>query len=248
MTWPHVVLIHGGAHGAWCWQRVAPLLEAHTVAIDFPGRGDCDSPSPLNRLALEDWVTFAVKDIANRTTGNVVLVGHSMAGLTVPSIAARLGPRVSHVIFVGASIPANGQSLIDAAPTAIRWFLQRRIRRQVAQDGGVMTLPRMLARHMFCNDMSREDTRWVLDRLVPDSPSICLEKVNRTEFDRLNLPCTYVKLLRDNAVPPRQANACIARLATVDVVNIDAGHNVMISAPDALARVINSVCAAAAAD
>jgi pimeloyl-ACP methyl ester carboxylesterase len=36
------VLIHGAWHGAWCWERVAPLLvaEGHRVlAPDLPGMG-----------------------------------------------------------------------------------------------------------------------------------------------------------------------------------------------------------------
>ncbi|WP_370270531.1 alpha/beta fold hydrolase, partial [Nioella sp.] len=36
------ILVHGACHGAWCWQKVVPALEArgHSVrAIDMPGRG-----------------------------------------------------------------------------------------------------------------------------------------------------------------------------------------------------------------
>jgi hypothetical protein len=52
----------------------------------------------------------------------------------------------SSISRVAASIPADGQSLIDTSPTATRWFLQARFRRQVAREGGVMTLPGVMAR------------------------------------------------------------------------------------------------------
>ncbi len=38
------VLVHGGAHGAWCWDRLVPHLKAHSevgnvVAVDLAGHG-----------------------------------------------------------------------------------------------------------------------------------------------------------------------------------------------------------------
>jgi hypothetical protein len=30
------VLVHGAWHGAWCWQRVVPLLEAHGHRVEAP--------------------------------------------------------------------------------------------------------------------------------------------------------------------------------------------------------------------
>lgn len=37
-----IILIHGAWHGAWCWYKVAPDLQAkgfHVIAIDFPSHG-----------------------------------------------------------------------------------------------------------------------------------------------------------------------------------------------------------------
>ena len=36
------ILVHGGFHGAWCWERLVPELEAcghKALAIDLPGHG-----------------------------------------------------------------------------------------------------------------------------------------------------------------------------------------------------------------
>jgi hypothetical protein len=65
-----------------------------------------------------------------------------------------------------------------------------------------------------------------------------------------DLPKTYVKLLRDQSLPPDQQDLLIGNLrdspgGAVDVVEIDAGHDVMISRPDALATVLNRIGAAA---
>jgi hypothetical protein len=33
-----VVLVHGGYHGAWCWDRLLPWLDVPTLAVDLPSR------------------------------------------------------------------------------------------------------------------------------------------------------------------------------------------------------------------
>ena len=63
------------------------------------------------------------------------------------------------------------------------------------------------------------------------------------------MPVTFVRLARDNALPPATQDACIDRLRgevdLVDVIELDAGHDVMISAPAALAAVLDELAAAA---
>jgi pimeloyl-ACP methyl ester carboxylesterase len=63
------------------------------------------------------------------------------------------------------------------------------------------------------------------------------------------MPTTFVRLARDNALPPPTQDGCIARLRhdmdVVDVIEIDSGHDVMISAPAALAAVLEPIAAAA---
>ena len=41
-----VVLVHGGYHGAWCWDEVRSHLSSPSVAVDLPGRGDAPRPQP----------------------------------------------------------------------------------------------------------------------------------------------------------------------------------------------------------
>jgi pimeloyl-ACP methyl ester carboxylesterase len=57
-----------------------------------------------------------------------------------------------------------------------------------------------------------------------------------------------VRLARDQGLPPAAQDASIARLrelAPVTVVELDTGHDVMISDPPALAAVLDEVAAAA---
>ncbi|MFS0212393.1 alpha/beta fold hydrolase, partial [Corynebacterium macclintockiae] len=52
MTSSFALLLHGGMHGAWCWERVIPHLRHRTIAIDLPGRpGAGKQPPTLDGFA-----------------------------------------------------------------------------------------------------------------------------------------------------------------------------------------------------
>src|SRR2546422_176522 len=79
----HFVLVHGAYHGAWCWDQLRAELErgGHaSTAVDLP----CDDPD-AGAERYVDEVIHAIPKHANA----VVLVGHSMAGLTIPVAASR---------------------------------------------------------------------------------------------------------------------------------------------------------------
>jgi pimeloyl-ACP methyl ester carboxylesterase len=92
-----------------------------------------------------------VRDVDLAELGLVVLVGHSIGGVTVAAVAELLGTRVQRCIFVSSPMPAEGQRIVDAVNPILRWFCMRAIR-QGCRD---LTLPPPIARLVFCNDMSR---------------------------------------------------------------------------------------------
>lgn len=83
------VLIHGGWHGAWCWDRVAPLLEQgghEVVSFDLPGHGEDRTPSV--EVTLEGY-TDRVVEALDALSEPVVLVGHSLGGTAISQAAER---------------------------------------------------------------------------------------------------------------------------------------------------------------
>src|SRR5215831_7941965 len=83
----HFVLVHGAWHGAWAWYRVRALLEAdgHTVSVlDLPSHGI--DRTPAKGVTLADYVN-AVVAVVDAAAEPVVLVGHSMAGVVISSVA-----------------------------------------------------------------------------------------------------------------------------------------------------------------
>src|SRR5215218_4055369 len=71
-------LVHGAWHGAWCWEQLIPELERlghRAVAMDLP----CDDPS-ATYSSYADVIVDALVDEPD----DVVLVAHSMGGLSMP--------------------------------------------------------------------------------------------------------------------------------------------------------------------
>jgi pimeloyl-ACP methyl ester carboxylesterase len=136
------VLVHGGWHGAWTYERIIPLLAGHghaAVARDLPAHGlnaripraylarPLDSSafasekSQVANVTLEDYVTSVIQTIEEVRSlghGKVVLVGHSMGGLPVTAVAERVPQYISHLVYLAAFMPQSGASVIEyiAAP------------------------------------------------------------------------------------------------------------------------------------
>ena len=91
------VLVHGAWHGAWCWQRVMPLLAAqghrvHAVTLTGVGeRAHLRTPG----VDLETHIADVVNLIEAEELQDVILAVHSYAGMIGTAIAARMPKRAS---------------------------------------------------------------------------------------------------------------------------------------------------------
>jgi len=241
MALPDLVLVHGGAHAADCWELtiaelavVAPQLR--TFAVDLPGRAG--KPADLATVKIADWVSSVVADIEDAGCGDVVIVGHSMAGLTVPGVVAKLGAaRVREMILLAAFVPPQGFSVADTlrGPLAPLARSARRIPRSFA-------MPRAAARFAFCNGMTRQQRELALSRLYAESPNVIVEPVDRSDLPD-DVPRTWIMTLRDRSLSARQQQFAIESLGGVDtMLCLDGCHDVMFSEPASLAAILAERC------
>ena len=242
MALPGLVLVHGGAHAADCWDlTVAELAgqapELRVLAIDLPGRAG--KPADLATVRIVDWVNSAVADIEAAGLGDVVVVGHSMAGLTVPGIVAKLGAqRVREMVLLTAFIPPQGRSVVDT----LRGPLAPLARSAGWIERKSVPMPTALALFAFCNGMTREQRRLTLSRLCMESPNVIFEPADRNDLPA-EVPRTWIMTLRDRALSTRQQLTAIRSLGGVDtMICLDGCHDVMFSDPANLARILADRC------
>jgi pimeloyl-ACP methyl ester carboxylesterase len=235
-----VVLVHGGYHGAWCWDRLAPLFDAPTLAVDLPGRGS--HPMNLDDVTIEVGAGSVLADIDAAGLDRVVLVGHSLGGASLPVIAGRLGDRAVHLVFVSCLVVPDGQSVLTMTPPGEREPLDRRLR---TGEGEATELSADHHRALLGNDLDDEQWSYVLDHVGPDSMRFFTDTVTWGPHVH-DAPKTYVRLLQDRAVSLVEQDEMIRRLGPgVSVHDIDAGHEVMITKPRQLAAVVTRILAVA---
>jgi pimeloyl-ACP methyl ester carboxylesterase len=186
-------------------------------------------------------VDSAVSDLdAFHDAERVVLVGHSMAGITIPAVAARRPNRIAQLVFVSCGIPREGGSLAGELPLWIQ-LLSTWLSQKDAKKARKPMRP-WLARYMFGNDMDADQTAFMLARLVPEATGFLTEAVSRKELPAADvLPRTYIKLLRDHALRPKLQDRFITHLGECQVRTLDSGHDAMISHPKELAAILNVV-------
>src|SRR5262245_27897653 len=104
------VLVHGGGHGGWCWQRLARLLRAEGHEVYTPtltGLGErAHLLSP--HIDLDTHIADVVGVLKYEGLTNVILVGHSYGGMVITGVADRALAHVGHLVFLDASIPYDG--------------------------------------------------------------------------------------------------------------------------------------------
>ena len=220
-------LVHGAAHGAWCWERVTPYLEADlrveaVVAIDLPGRAATRIDKPIEEIEIADYAAQIASEVEARDLREVVLVGHSLAGISIPHAAARLGPRMKHLVYLATANPPPGTTVMDLMQHPLS-----PISRGLAGDPATM----------FCNDLDAETTSWLLKRLVDEPPGVMIEPLTRAELPP-ELPTTYVLLERDESLPPALQLEQAQCAAVDEVIRFDSGHSAFAAKPRELAELL----------
>lgn len=241
MSLPDLVLVHGGAHAADCWDSMIAELacqepQLRVLAVDLPGRGR--NPADLAKMTLTTWVDSVVADVEDAGFDDVVVVGHSMAGLTVPGVVTRLGPsRVRELIMAAAFVPPQGLSVVDVlrgplAPLA----------RVGARVNMPFAIPAAAARFAFFNGLARDQRAFALTRIYAESPRVIVEAVDRRGLPS-EVPRTWIMTLRDRALSVRQQRGCIEALGGVDtLICVDTCHDLMYSEPGRLAEILIERC------
>jgi pimeloyl-ACP methyl ester carboxylesterase len=123
------VLVGGAWLGGWCWKPIARRLRdnGHDVyPVTLTGLGErVHLASP--RIDLDTHITDVANLIAFEDLHDVVLLGHSYAGLVVTGVADRLPERISRLVYLDAGPLPAGLALIDTFPAEVRQYIERQV-------------------------------------------------------------------------------------------------------------------------
>jgi pimeloyl-ACP methyl ester carboxylesterase len=226
------ILVHGAAHGGWCWEKVAPILESrgHKVcAPDLPGLGKDQTP-PAN-VTLADNVE-KISRLLDKMEEPVILVGHALGGVTISQVAEARRRKLKALVYVCGLMPPSGKTSREMTAGDPDALFRRS--REVSPDGMTYTFARNQLPAMFYADVSPEDRYRAMERLRPQPLVISTTPLSLTDERYGSVPRWYIECTRDNAVALARQRAMVKTLPC-KVISMECGHTPFYSAPDELA-------------
>jgi len=233
------VFIHGAWHGAWCWEKITPLLEkaGHTVyAIDLPGHGS--DQTPISQVSLKSY-TDKVCSILDDAEEPVYLVGHSMGGIVISQSAEYRSEKVKALIYVTAFLLRDGEAMTDIIPTDIEAQVAPNM--ILFEKEGYATLREDSLKHVFygcCDDADVEKAKSLLN---PQALNVLSTKLSLTEERFGSVPKYYIECLRDNAITIQCQRAMYSANPCEHVYTLDTDHSPFYSKPNELASILQSI-------
>ena len=227
------VLIHGAWHGAWCWERVVPLLAraGHRVlAPDLPGHGR--DRTPVRDVTLRAYAD-RVCQVLHEAAEPVVLVGHSMGGTVITEAAERRPADVGTLAYVAAFLLRESESLIQIASADREALVLPNL--VVSEDQASATVRPEAIRDAFYGACAREEAARAQSLLVPQALAPFQTPVRMTPARWGRIPRVYIECLRDRAISPSVQRKMYTALPCRKVIAMDTDHSPFYSAPRELA-------------
>ncbi|MEM7570703.1 MAG: alpha/beta fold hydrolase [Pseudomonadota bacterium] len=105
------VLVHGTWHGGWMWRDVSALLRAQGHRVFTPTCTGCGEREHLSApdVGLDTHITDIMSVIETEELEDIILVGHSFAGVTITGVADRMRDRIKQIVFFDALVPRPGR-------------------------------------------------------------------------------------------------------------------------------------------
>jgi pimeloyl-ACP methyl ester carboxylesterase len=223
------LLVHGGCHGAWCWEALLPHLPAK--AIDLPGHG---RNVPL--AGLEDGIA-AICDTLVRIGKPVTLVGHSLGGMAISGAAEWMPDAVARLVYLSALLPGDGES----AATIPMPELGANTATLVSADGQWTSLDPEKTPTIFYQDCTPQAVTAALARIGATALDYVTAPLTLTAENFGRVPKTYIHCLADRAIQIEAQRAMTARYPGIHTVTLDSGHSPFLSMPEALTEALHTL-------
>jgi len=221
-------LVHGACHGGACWDLLVRELSARghdAIAMDLP----CDDPD----AGIEDYASSAL-DALRDAPDDVVVVGHSMGGLTIPLVAARRP--VARLVFLAAVVTGPGKSLGDVLrPGDIN---PEMMAAGIDNGNGTASMPAEVAKRLFYGDCPTELADWAVSELRPQSWKASGDPLPIDAWP--DVPCTYIAC-EDDRTLTIDYQRHLAEAHGMDLIEIPGSHSPFVARPAELADLLASL-------
>jgi len=229
------LVAHGAWSAGWAWKKVRPLLRARGHEIFTPTYTGIGERAHLAHkdLDLEAHIRDILAVLEYEDLKDVILVGHSYGGMVATGVADRASERIRHLVYLDAFAPRDGESLLDLQTEETR----QRVYEGAKKEGEGWRIPPNPAPP----DTPPADLAWVNSYRRPQPLKTFEQKIRLTgAVDRLPRTYIYCKVIRPGDVF-RQFRDRASKEKGWTVVDIDASHSPNVTAPEALAGILDKI-------
>jgi len=229
------VLVHGGGHGGWCYQRVARVLRTAGHDVYTPTMTGLGERSHLlsPKIDLDLHIRDIVAVLHYEDLRDVILVGHSYGGMVITGVADRAADRIGRLVYLDAANPENGQSLVDVAGPVIEAVRPD----GVVVDGIELVLQPSPEAGMLYGVTQPDDLAWMADRLT-GHPWQCFEQKLELTNDAASQAIPRYHIVCTSTLATRDPDLIAKARAEGHLWDIDTGHDLMITEPEAVAELL----------
>ena len=232
------VLVSGAWHGGWCWERVAPLLEAEGYRVAAPDPlGMGSDKTPLASVNLAAWGD-QIAAVVGAQPEPVVLVGHSRGGVIISEAAERVPDKIASLVYLAAFLLPDGATLGGASG---RGRSEEAPRILIKGEDGTTTVEPSAVASNFYNTTSPEWVARAQSLLTPEPMASFATPLKLTDDRFGRVPRAYVEALQDRAVRIELQRSMHAALPCDPVITLDTDHSPFYSDPEALAAALLQV-------
>jgi pimeloyl-ACP methyl ester carboxylesterase len=226
------IFVHGAWHGAWCWSRLVPEMEARghrSVVMDLPVDDGDATFSDYADVVLSSYPA---------DMDDAVLVGHSLGAMVLPLVAA--ARPASLLIFLCGVLPNVDGRPWDASPHMGR---PGAYATETLEDGTSVFRTIDSAQFTFYADCDSHDARWAFQRLRPQN--------SRSLWDRPyplrqlpENPRAAIAAVDDAAVSIEFSRAVTRPRLGIDPIEIPGAHSPFLARPRELAALLDELARA----
>ena len=233
------VLVHGGAHGGWCFQPLARVLRDSGHEVYTPTLTGLGERAHLFRadVDLDCHIDDVVAVLRYEDLRDAILVGHSYGGAVITGAADRAPDRVAHRVYLDSMEPKDGQSMVDIAGP----FMAAAQLDSQTIDGVQMCLFPSDETLPYYGVVDPETLEWMRERLTPHPVRCFQQPLTLTDPAALqSIPQSHISTTMFLSL--RNVDR-IREKADGRVWDIDTGHDLMITEPHKVAEYLGRVAA-----
>jgi pimeloyl-ACP methyl ester carboxylesterase len=227
------LVAHGAWSAGWAWKKMHPIMTAaghRLITPTYTGLGEREhlaNPAIDLDMHIQDMLGV----IKYEELDNFVLIGHSYGGMVATGVADRVPGKIRKLIYLDAFVPTNGQSLADLVGPAGAQQMKAG-----AKAGDGWRVPA----NPPPPDTSAEDMKWI-QALRMSQPLKTFETPLRLQNGDTRIPRAYIYCQRKTPADTFKQFADRAKKEKWDFHEIDASHSPHVTAPQALATLLQSV-------